>query len=171
MTNTNQERLDFLLRRNRGRFLMPVYLEQTSLRLQREVTTADLISLSHTERLQEAVTRRVNSLLEGRISAELDFAAVDTDQCELAEGFVSSAARLLRGESELFLLATGSEACGATRVTAEEVEQVGIGLVGDDEDPVRVTSSRAQAGLRIYADTVAGHQPRRWSLLRWRPLG
>lgn len=167
MTDRRRDRLELALRRNRGRQQQSAYLEDMESRLGRRLTGLDLIDLRETDAVRAALERRIESMLDGTSGTEINAVGVDTDQRQIVERFVLAALALWRPEPEVFLLGPGSDVCGAVPTSASEVRRHGLSLVRDDEEAALIGDRSGGVGLKIYADTVAGHAPRRWSVLGW----
>jgi hypothetical protein len=167
MTGPRDDRLELALRRNRGRRLQADYLEDMQSRLGRHATGRELLDLPETDRIREALQERLEAMLQGITKSDTQAIGVDTDQPPIAEQCILDVLSLWRPAPEVFLLAPGSDVCGAVPTSASEVRRRRLELARDDEEAVLVGDRTGGSGLKLYVDTVAGHAPRRWSVLGW----
>jgi len=145
---------------------MPAYLAEMSTRLGREVTESDLLDLASSDRLRRVVDDACDSTSRhtDAVGHEKTCSKRETEDRDEALRSLTAALASVDEVGPLWMMAMGSETCGAVRVTLAELVRQGLDLLGDDEDAVRIASETGGSRIRLYADTVAGHAPRRWTI-------
>lgn len=164
---TSGNRLNLALRRNAAKARMSAYLAEVSRRLERPVAEADVLNIVDTDQMREAVDRAcalARSAKRAATSDDMRCSHLDTEDRTEAARFLAAAVSSFDPDRSLWLMAPGSEICGAIRGGVDDLTRRGLNLARDDEEAVRIASGSGGPAIRFYADTVAGHAGRRWTI-------
>jgi hypothetical protein len=156
--------LDLRLRENKGKRLLPHFLEAASLSLGRPVTASDLVSLDETD---EVFSRFLSAwhAAKGNPLTPLHLREFDEHAVRSAGEWLSEA---MPG-GPLYLFRAQSRWCGAIRSTVAEVCHHVVELTSRDDEDVMASSHDAGIGIgcQLFSSQVARTKEDLFELVAW----